>query len=227
MSILNLLQQGGVALYPLAVCSVLVLAVILERIRAYSKIGKLPVELFKQVEKALAAQDCVGALQLLKGSDSSFARVGRLSLEHYLANPDGTADELTMAVEVELAQARRPLPVLATIGNMAPFIGLFGTVLGIMRAFQEVAAKGVSNSAVVTSGIAEALIATAAGLAIGICAVVANNWCIAWVDNYRRELDHFSTRWFNRLANLSRTACTGQDTSEFINESVTLVESEE
>jgi len=112
MSILNLLRQGGIALYPLAICSVLVLAVILERIRAYSKIGKLPVELFKRVESALAAQDWVSALQLLKGSDSSFARVGRLSLAHHLANPDGTADELTMAVEVEIAQARRPLPVL-------------------------------------------------------------------------------------------------------------------
>ena len=206
MTVLDLMRQGGVALYPLAVCSFLVLAVIIERLRYYAGVGAVPQELLKRVEQFLADRNRQPAKRLLKDSPSPFARVALAGIEQDQVTAAEVTDALTMACEVEVAHAARPLPVLGTIGNIAPFIGLFGTVLGIMRAFNDVAANqgtaSTSSAVHVSQGIAEALIATAVGLGVGILSVVANNWCNAWVENYKRELDHFATRFGARLANL-------------------------
>lgn len=206
MSLFELIKQGGVSLVPLGICSLLALTVILERLWTFSRIGNMPADLFLRVERALATRNLHEAMRLLEASTSPFARIARASLAKPDADAGVTCDILTMACETEVAHATRPLPVLGTIGNIAPFIGLFGTVLGIMRAFKDVAAQGSSNSAVVSQGIAEALIATGVGLGIGIIAVVANNWFGAWVDNYRRELDHFATKWSHTLGERCR-AC--------------------
>lgn len=87
----------------------------------------------------------------------------------------------------ELAKAERGIGVLATIGSSATFVGLFGTVWGIMNSFRAIAASHDTNLAVVAPGIAEALFATAMGLVAAIPAVVFYNWLIA-------ALDRFSTR---------------------------------
>ncbi len=201
-SALSLILQGGISLIPLGICSLLVLTVIIERLWAYAQLKKMPQELVKRVQDLLAFNKWSEAISLLDTTNSPYARIAKASLDPRPTSAQEVADALTMACEDEIAHATRPLPILNTIGNIAPFIGLFGTVLGIMRAFQDVAHQGASNSTIVSRGIAEALIATAVGLGIAICAVVANNWCSAWVDTYRRELDHFSTRWANHLLGL-------------------------
>jgi biopolymer transport protein TolQ len=86
----------------------------------------------------------------------------------------------------------RALSFLATTGNTTPFIGLFGTVWGIMEAFRGIGMKGAANLAVVAPGISEALIATAAGLAAAIPAVVAFNYFSSKLGNFRAEMDLFS-----------------------------------
>ncbi|MBU2498603.1 MAG: MotA/TolQ/ExbB proton channel family protein, partial [Proteobacteria bacterium] len=86
----------------------------------------------------------------------------------------------------------RALSFLATTGNTTPFIGLFGTVWGIMESFRGIGLKGSANLAVVAPGISEALIATAAGLAAAIPAVVAFNYFNNKVTVLRSEMDLFS-----------------------------------
>jgi biopolymer transport protein TolQ len=86
----------------------------------------------------------------------------------------------------------RAISFLATTGNTTPFIGLFGTVWGIMEAFRGIGMKGAANLAVVAPGISEALIATAAGLAAAIPAVVAFNYFSSKLTNFRAEMDLFS-----------------------------------
>ena len=199
MTLLELIQQGGIALFPLGVCSVLVVAVVLERIFAFGRTGKVPQELMRRVENLLTAGKWHEAIRALDESDSPFARIAKASLMHRPTSQVETADILTLACDAEVSNATRPLPVLGTIGNIAPFIGLFGTVIGIMKAFEAVSKAGSAGSDVVSKGIAEALIATALGLGIGIVAVVANNWCNAWVEDYRLRLERFSTEWSYRL----------------------------
>jgi biopolymer transport protein TolQ len=89
------------------------------------------------------------------------------------------------------------VPFLATTGNAAPFIGLFGTVWGIMNSFHSIGLKGSANLAVVAPGISEALVATAAGLAAAIPAVIAFNFFMSKIRVVESELHSFSADFLN------------------------------
>jgi len=89
----------------------------------------------------------------------------------------------------ELSKAERGLGVLATIGSSATFVGLFGTVWGIMNSFRSIAASHDTNLAVVAPGIAEALFATAMGLVAAIPAVIFYNWLTGSIDRYSTRIE--------------------------------------
>ena len=89
------------------------------------------------------------------------------------------------------------IPFLATTGNTAPFIGLFGTVWGIMNSFHGIGQKGSASLAVVAPGISEALIATAAGLAVAIPSVIAYNYFMQKIRIIDSELQSFSADFLN------------------------------
>jgi biopolymer transport protein TolQ len=119
------------------------------------------------------------------------------TLEMQLATMDNLKRAIRKAESQEIAQMGRSLPFLATTGSATPFIGLFGTVWGIMASFHDIGARGSASLAVVAPGISEALIATAAGLAVAIPAVIFYNFYsnkLADVDN---ELKVFSTDFLN------------------------------
>jgi biopolymer transport protein TolQ len=94
---------------------------------------------------------------------------------------------------------QRLLPFLATTGSTAPFIGLFGTVWGIMNSFQEIGLRGSANLAIVAPGISEALVATAIGLAAAIPAVVAYNHFANQIQNIEDDMLHFTSDFLNTL----------------------------
>ncbi|NNU16931.1 protein TolQ [Parvularcula sp. ZS-1/3] len=107
----------------------------------------------------------------------------------------------------EIERASSQLPVLATVGSVAPFVGLFGTVWGIMNSFQGIAQTGDANLAVVAPGIAEALFATAIGLVAAIPAVVAYNRYTAALNSYVSRVEGFTGEF---TAILSRQADGGR-----------------
>ncbi|MBW2108189.1 MAG: protein TolQ [Deltaproteobacteria bacterium] len=104
---------------------------------------------------------------------------------------------LRRAVNVERTGLNKAVPFLATTGNTAPFVGLFGTVWGIMNAFRGIGLKGSASLAVVAPGISEALVATAAGLAAAIPAVVAYNYFSSKIDELESEMHNFSADFLN------------------------------
>ncbi len=106
---------------------------------------------------------------------------------------DNLGRALRKAVIDQTDRLERALSFLATTGNTAPFIGLFGTVWGIMESFRGIGLRGSANLAVVAPGISEALIATAAGLAAAIPAVVAFNYFVHRVAALRAEMDIFTS----------------------------------
>lgn len=99
---------------------------------------------------------------------------------------------LDAAAAEQMAGLERHLLFLATVGNVSPFIGLFGTVWGIMSSFQNIGARGSASLAVVAPGIAEALIATAMGLAAAVPAVIAYNYFLGRIEAIQREVDQFA-----------------------------------
>ena len=122
-------------------------------------------------------------------------------------SPDGVqmtldrCDRLMQAqISREMGRASRSLGVLATVGASAPFIGLFGTVWGIMNAFTNIAAEQQTNLAVVAPGIAEALFATALGLVAAIPAVIFYNKFTGDLDRFGDRLDTFSDEVSTRIS---------------------------
>ena len=114
-----------------------------------------------------------------------------------LGGIDNVSRALRQAVTSETTKLEKTLPFLATTGNTSPFIGLFGTVWGIMNAFKGIGVKGSASLAVVAPGISEALIATAAGLAAAIPAVVAYNYYLNRVRILVSDMDNFSSEFLN------------------------------
>jgi biopolymer transport protein TolQ len=104
---------------------------------------------------------------------------------------------LRRAATTEMTELERLVPFLATVGSTSPFIGLFGTVIGIMKSFAEIGAKGSANLATVAPGIAEALIATAAGLLAAIPAVIAFNYFGSRIKVLGAEMENFSADFMN------------------------------
>jgi biopolymer transport protein TolQ len=118
-------------------------------------------------------------------------------------NPGTLLENVDRAMQggmtVEKRRFERFLPFLATTGSTAPFIGLFGTVWGIMTSFQQIGMKGAANLAVVAPGISEALIATAMGLAAAIPAVIAYNHFSNSIKAIEGDMNQFSTDYLNML----------------------------
>lgn len=118
-------------------------------------------------------------------------------------NPEILLENVDRAIQGGMASERqrfeRFLPLLATTGSTAPFIGLFGTVWGIMTSFQEIGIRGAANLAVVAPGISEALVATAIGLAAAIPAVVAYNHFSTRIRAIETEMSHFAADFLNML----------------------------
>lgn len=119
------------------------------------------------------------------------------SLDMQLATMDNLKRSMRKAHLQHIGQLGSSLPFLATTGSATPFIGLFGTVWGIMASFHDIGQRGSASLAVVAPGISEALVATAAGLAVAIPAVIAYNHFSNKLDGVDSEIDHFSTDFLN------------------------------
>jgi biopolymer transport protein TolQ len=122
---------------------------------------------------------------------------GATTFKQDVAAVDNLKRALRRALNAELTGLNKALSFLATTGNTTPFIGLFGTVWGIMNAFRGIGLRGAASLAVVAPGISEALIATAAGLAAAIPAVVAYNYFNSKVRVLESEMHNFSADFLN------------------------------
>lgn len=173
--LLDLFLRGGSrwVLYLLIGLSFVAVAVILERVWFYAREQRPR----RKIEEALAALRSGGppaALAALAGARSMDAAVARAVLRR-AAEGTVTDDELVAALELERLRYERGLAYLGTLGNNAPFVGLFGTVLGIIRAFHDLAASTAQGTQAVMAGIAEALVATGVGLLVALPAVATYN----------------------------------------------------
>ncbi len=145
----------------------------------------------------------VGYLELKKLSQSGMplssksATTEASSLGSRFTGTDNIKRSLRRAINTEMTRLTQMVPFLATTGNTTPFIGLFGTVWGIMNSFRSIGLKGSANLAVVAPGISEALIATAAGLAVAIPAVIAFNHFNQKIRVIETELHGFSADLLN------------------------------
>lgn len=162
-------------LYVLILLSIASVAVMVERVWFY-RTHRVDVHAVRaRLDELLEAGDFEGAASYLAGFDSLETNVTLFGLRAYARGPEAVEALLEGAAAQERLRYGRRLGFLATVGSNAPFIGLFGTVLGIIRAFQDLSSDLGNAAGTVMFGISEALVATAVGLLVAIPAVIAYN----------------------------------------------------
>jgi biopolymer transport protein ExbB len=173
--LVELLKLGGVTMALIVLGSIAALVVGVERILFLRGFARRADELHGAVIRALLRGDAPMALSECERSHIPSAALYRAALDR-LSKPDRVPDAVDRARREVVHALRGPLWVLGTLGATMPFIGLFGTVVGILHSFRQMASAGTGGFAVVASGISEALITTAAGIAVAVEAVVLFNF---------------------------------------------------
>lgn len=146
-------------------------------------------ELKRKVVDALLKNNTAQAIALCESSNSTSANVFHTIIDNHGKDKTCLEETASRAIENEVLNMDKRLGILGTIGNIAPYVGLFGTVIGVMKSFQSIGTTGAAGPAIVMKGISEALIATAVGLFVAVLSVVFYNFFIRIVKHNTRELN--------------------------------------
>jgi biopolymer transport protein ExbB len=184
---------------PISLASLIGLAVIIERVYVLRQGRIIVPEIAEAVETLSASHDLSVAYAICDRRPGPFANVVRAGLDH--ADTDWTImrDILEEAGRQEATRLTRHLGILETVAAVSPLLGLLGTVLGMIRVFATISLAGLGNPETLSSGISEAMVTTAAGLIIGIPALVAYNWLNGRADRIIFELEFYSSKVLDTL----------------------------
>ena len=172
--LLHSIQLDWPVLLPIFICSILVVAAAINRISFYDKNKRDVVQFIPKLQKELAKNNLVGAQNLAIQCGGVIGEVTEEAVRIFSEQRSGFSRSFDIAANLASRKLENHLTILGTIGGVAPFLGLFGTVVRILYTFQDLATQG-NQSAAVAMGIGSALIATAFGLGVAIVAVICFN----------------------------------------------------
>lgn len=173
----------------LMILSVFALAVMIERWNNYRRMKADPERFMERIKMAITQGRIQEAMFFCDQAGNSLGNVIKVGLQNYRLSRDAIFELLDGARMLERMHLEKWLGVLGTLGNSAPFIGLFGTVIGIIRAFHDLAISGSGDPKAVMLGISEALVATAAGLFVAIPCAIAYNYFMNQVKKFAVEME--------------------------------------
>jgi len=178
----------------LMACSVVALTFIFERWLFYKHTSIDADRFYMKIKEAFRNEGIEKAISVCNSSLSPLAAVVKSGLEESDKTPQVAAEMMdAMAIE-QRTKLEKNLSILGTLGNIAPLIGLFGTVVGIIRAFHSLSVSGSAGPSVISAGIAEALVTTAAGLVVAVPAVVFYNYYLRRVETVMNEIESVSKK---------------------------------
>ena len=201
---------GGAVMVCLALLSVFSVGMIIDKHRRFRSASRQSEKFKQEFKKFLHGGDVQNLIEAAQPYQSSYvAQVVLAGITEYdgvrqsggdpVASLELVTSALRDSMSETLIQLRQGLGFLATIGSTAPFIGLFGTVVGIINAFRSIAATGSGGMSVVSGGIAEALVSTALGIFVAIPAVVAFNHFTGKIETFHVQMNRASSQLVNRL----------------------------
>ena len=189
---LSFIVKGGWLMAPILLCSVIALAITIERFYNLREPKIHPQDFVTKMKKLLNQRKINEAIAICSNSFSPISRI----METGILKIGSCRDEIKEAIEHagkrESSHLRKYLAVLATIAGISPLLGLLGTVTGMIKAFQVIAVKGVGHPTALAGGISEALITTAAGLVVAIPTLVAHNYFFKQANSYILEMENTS-----------------------------------
>jgi biopolymer transport protein ExbB len=196
---IDMVIKGGPIMAPILLCSVIALAIVVERCLSLRRNRILRYDILQRIEELLRDRKIPEATTLCKRYPSSMTRI----LLAAILNHDKTRQDIKEIIEDagrhEIPVLERYLTVLGTIASIAVLLGLLGTILGMIKTFNAIAALGYGHPEALAGGISEALIATAAGLAVAIPTLVLYNFFTSKVDAVVIEMEKHSLRMLSIL----------------------------
>ncbi len=183
LNFFEMINRGAIATYPLILLSIVSVAVILERFWSLRNAGAVTQMLANSILDSVKQGRRDLALALCKQNSGSAAARVFLAMLAQNESLDKLSASMNEAMFEETQKMKKNLWILGTVASSAPFIGLLGTVIGIIKAFENMAVVGTGGFTVVAAGISEALVATALGLGIAIIALIFYNYFQVRVGN--------------------------------------------
>ena len=197
----DFLAKGGILVIPILLCSVLALAIFLERIISFVRMRRKGSGLAEKIAHLLKQGRDKEALEAANAGDSPMGHVLAQAMEVKDHDRETIETVIVNATEQEIRGLSTYLQTLATIGNIAPLLGLLGTVIGMIKAFMVIQQMGGKvNAAVLAGGIWEAMLTTALGLAVALPTIVAHSYLLAQVDRYEARLQNGSVLFIKALS---------------------------
>ena len=189
-TVYELIGKGGVIMWPIFLCSILALAIAVERFYTFRRIAIGTRELMDQIRTALRQGRVQEAVRTCDETNTPIARIVKAGLLKYDRSKDDIREAIQDAGHLEIPRLERHLAALATCASIAPLLGLLGTVQGMIKCFATIENKeGLVNPSDLAEGIGNALITTFAGLVVGIPALVAYNYFVSRVDTMIVEME--------------------------------------
>ena len=195
----EMILAGRYMMIPITLASLVGMAVLIERLFVLRQRRIIVPEIAEAVMTLSASKDLSVAYAICERRPGPFSNVVGAGLDH--AENDWTVirDVLEEAGRQEATMLSRRLGVLETVAAVSPLLGLLGTVLGMIRVFATISLAGLGNPETLSSGISEAMVTTAAGLIIGIPALVAYNWLNGRADRIIFDLEFYSSKVLDTL----------------------------
>jgi biopolymer transport protein ExbB len=184
--------KGGIMMYPLLVSSILVVAIIINRVIYFRHTEVDERALFINVKDILRSKGSEEAVAYCEKVGGPIAAILKAGLNNHKQSREKIEESFEREALIEIPQLKKYLPALNTIGSVATLMGFTGTVMGMINAFNSIAYAGTTSPGIVAGGIAEALTTTAVGLVIAILAVVSYNLFINRVDKILLEIEKAS-----------------------------------
>jgi biopolymer transport protein ExbB/TolQ len=199
----------------LLICSVITVGFAVERALYFIKTRGNAPKFLKDLKKQLQGNDLKSALKWCQEQKGAAPRVVSQCLPQLHINVSELKQRFNTAIEMEQVEMERNLSVLGTMSNIAPLLGLFGTVIGIIRAFADIARTGAGGSAVVAMGVSEALLTTAAGIVVAVIATICFNLYVRRIRTRVIELEDVREEFFNivRVMTANRQSAAAAKTS--------------
>ena len=182
--LIELYWTGGVFMHPILLCSIVGLAIIIERAAFFVKARTDTRRLMGDLLRVLQDEGFEAAQRMLHGLRGPIAAVLHSGLARAKRGPEAVEKAVETAAAIEIAQLERGLIWLQTVANIAPLLGFLGTVSGMIHAFEAIAAAEEVSARLVATGIYEALITTAAGLIVAIPVQAAHNYYVSRIDKF-------------------------------------------
>jgi len=194
-TILELLHQGGLTVYPLGLGSIIALGILMERMLRFRGLESGTRALTRKTIESLVRRDLDGARSQCEKSKLPISNIYLEAMRWKNIALEDLERVMATSRQEAASEMKRGIWVIGTIGSLAPYVGLFGTVVGIMKSFADMAEHGAGGFEVVAAGISEALIATAAGLFVAIVALAFFNYLQVRVgaisSTYTRSCERF------------------------------------